>query len=57
MRDGWMILGWVIVIGLPSVVVLAVTVWPERLPKERSVETIRQRTEDEDGLPARHAAQ
>ncbi|MEU7630977.1 hypothetical protein AB0C34_13465 [Nocardia sp. NPDC049220] len=57
MSDGWMVLGWVIVIGLPSAVVLAVTLWPERIPEDRSVETMRRRTEDEDGLPTHHAAQ
>ncbi|MFD0363456.1 hypothetical protein ACFQZZ_18570 [Nocardia sp. GCM10030253] len=41
-------LGWVAVIGLPLAVVFAVIFLPERIPKERTVEAIRQRLEDEE---------
>ncbi|WP_433714620.1 hypothetical protein ACQP2U_11230 [Nocardia sp. CA-084685] len=47
--DMWIALGWVIVLGLPLTVVLAVIFWPERIPKDRTVRAIRQRIEDEDG--------
>ncbi|MET9283899.1 hypothetical protein ABZ894_05210 [Nocardia beijingensis] len=42
-------LGWVLVFALPGVVLVAVICWPERLPKDRTVEAIRQRIEDEGG--------
>ncbi|MEV5835092.1 hypothetical protein [Nocardia sp. NPDC052112] len=45
--DGWITLGWVAVIGLPLAVGVAVILWPERIPKERTMEAIRQRVEDE----------
>ncbi|WP_155980709.1 hypothetical protein [Nocardia sp. CNY236] len=49
MSGGWIMLGWVAVFGLPLAVLVAVILWPERIPKDRSVEGIRQRIEDEDG--------
>ncbi|WP_155981112.1 hypothetical protein [Nocardia sp. CNY236] len=49
MTSGWIILGWVAVIGLPLVVLVTAILWPEHIPKDRSVEGIRQRIEDEDG--------
>ncbi|NKY26578.1 hypothetical protein [Nocardia gamkensis] len=48
MNNGWIMLGWVLVIGLPLTVVLAVILWPERIPRERSVEGIRESIEHED---------
>ncbi|MEV4236433.1 MULTISPECIES: hypothetical protein [unclassified Nocardia] len=47
--DMWIMLGWVIVFGLPLTVVFAVIFWPERIPKDRTVQAIRQRIEDEGG--------
>ncbi|GAB2686434.1 hypothetical protein [Nocardia thraciensis] len=48
--DGWLALGFVIAIGLPLTVMVAVIWWPERTSEDRSVEAIRQRVEDEDAL-------
>ena len=48
MSDIWIVLGWVVVLGLPFGVLVAVLFWPERVPKDRSVEAIRQRIEAED---------
>lgn len=45
----WITLGWVLVFALPGAVLIAVVCWPERLPKDRTVEAIRQHIEDEDG--------
>ncbi|MGQ4614842.1 hypothetical protein [Nocardia sp. R7R-8] len=42
-------LGWVLVFALPGAVMVAVIFWPEHIPKDRTVEVIRQRIEDEDG--------
>ncbi len=41
-------LGWVVAIGLPLAVTVGVIVWPERIPKNRSVRGIRERIECED---------
>ncbi|MFI6362682.1 hypothetical protein ACIBG0_08035 [Nocardia sp. NPDC050630] len=41
-------LGWVVCFGLPLVVMVAVIVWPERIPKDRTVREIRERIERED---------
>ncbi|WP_255342568.1 hypothetical protein [Nocardia sp. CNY236] len=37
-----------VVIGLPVAVLVTAILWPERIPKDRSVEAIRRRIEDED---------
>ncbi|MEU2034108.1 hypothetical protein [Nocardia amamiensis] len=47
MGDGWITIGIAVAIGLPLVVLIAVILWPERIPKSRSVEEIRRRLEDE----------
>lgn len=52
MNSGWTMLGWVAVFGLPLMVLVATILWPERTPKDRSVEAIRRRIEDE-GEPPR----
>lgn len=39
--------GWIVAIGLPLAVVVGVIVWPERVPKDRSVQAIRERIERE----------
>ncbi|WP_433728586.1 hypothetical protein ACQP0C_39370 [Nocardia sp. CA-129566] len=41
-------LGWVVAIGLPLSVIVGVIVWPERMPKDRTVWGIRERIERED---------
>ncbi|AHH19705.1 hypothetical protein NONO_c49210 [Nocardia nova SH22a] len=41
MKDLWIALGWLVVVGLPLTVLVAVIVWPERIPKDRTVEGIR----------------
>ncbi|MEV2218527.1 hypothetical protein AB0E01_01445 [Nocardia vinacea] len=46
--DGWVMLGTMLAIGLPLGVVVAVIVWPERIPKDRTVDAIRQRVEAEE---------
>lgn len=51
MNAGWVTLGWVMVFGLPLAVIIAVVLWPERIPKDRTVEAIRQRIEEEGGTP------
>lgn len=47
--DGWLIFGFVIAVGLPLAVLVAAICWPVRIPKDRTVEAIQQRIEDEDG--------
>ncbi|WP_330251791.1 hypothetical protein OG874_37615 [Nocardia sp. NBC_00565] len=46
--DGWIMLGLMLASGLPLGVVVAVIVWPERIPKDRTVEAIRERVEAEE---------
>lgn len=43
----WIMLGWVLVFALPVAVLVAVILWPERIPKDRTVEAISQRIEEE----------
>ncbi|MFC6012688.1 hypothetical protein [Nocardia lasii] len=40
-------LGWVVVVGLPLAVLGAAILWPERIPRDRSVDGIRERIETE----------
>jgi hypothetical protein len=49
--DAWIILGFVVVIGLPLVVLVVVILWPDRVPKDRTVERSA-RIEDEEGPPS-----
>ncbi|GAB2650623.1 hypothetical protein [Nocardia goodfellowii] len=51
MSDGWILLGWIVVFGLPLAVVVAVIFWPDQVPPDRSVDGIRQRIEHEDRPP------
>ncbi|WP_433658241.1 hypothetical protein ACQPW1_40335 [Nocardia sp. CA-128927] len=51
MSFGWIVLGWAAVIGLPLAVLVAVILWPEHIPKDRTVQAIRRRIEDEDESP------
>ncbi|RDI42907.1 hypothetical protein [Nocardia mexicana] len=44
----WVIIGFVVVLGLPLAVVVGAIWWPERIPTERSVDGIRHRVEEED---------
>ena len=46
----WIMLGWALVFGLPAAVLVAAILWPERIPKDRTVEAIRQRIEEEGEL-------
>ncbi|MFE9325282.1 hypothetical protein ACIHDR_27110 [Nocardia sp. NPDC052278] len=41
-------LGWIVAIGLPLAVTVGVIVWPEQIPKNRSVRGIREQIECED---------
>ncbi|WP_433635502.1 hypothetical protein [Nocardia sp. CA-120079] len=41
--DGWIMCGLVMALGLPLGVLVALTVWPERIPADRTVEAIRTR--------------
>ena len=34
----WLILGWIVVIGLPSVVIITTICWPERVPRQPSID-------------------
>ncbi|WP_155981077.1 hypothetical protein [Nocardia sp. CNY236] len=47
MNGAWLTVGWVIVFCLPLAVLLAAILWPERIPKDRTVQGIRERIEDE----------
>lgn len=49
MSDGWILVGWLVVIGLPLAVLVAAILWPQRTPKDRTVEAIRRRIEGGDG--------
>ena len=48
MSGGWTAVCWLTMIGLPVGVIFASILWPQRAPKERTVEAIRRRIEDED---------
>ncbi|MEU6832706.1 hypothetical protein ABZ894_29025 [Nocardia beijingensis] len=41
-------LGFIVAIGLPLAVLALAILWPERIPKDRTVDAIRQRIEGED---------
>ncbi|MBF6079622.1 hypothetical protein ACWDSF_21060 [Nocardia beijingensis] len=41
-------LGFIVAIGLPLVVLALAILWPERIPKDHTVDAIRQRIEGED---------
>ncbi|MCU1643381.1 MAG: hypothetical protein JWN03_3656 [Nocardia sp.] len=45
-------LGFVLAVGIPLGVLVGAIFWPERVPKDRTVDVIRQRIADEDGPPA-----
>ncbi|NKY42079.1 hypothetical protein [Nocardia cerradoensis] len=45
---GWALCGFVVCIGLPLVVLIATLVVPQRIPKDRKVDAIRRRIENED---------
>ncbi|OXR44376.1 hypothetical protein B7C42_03165 [Nocardia cerradoensis] len=40
-------LGFAVAVGLPLIVLVAAILWPQRIPKDRTVAAIRQRVEDE----------
>ncbi|MBF5001860.1 hypothetical protein IRT45_32565 [Nocardia sp. BSTN01] len=46
--NGWAMFGLVVCVGLPLVVLIATLLVPQRIPKDRKVETIRRRIQDED---------
>ncbi|MFF0496746.1 hypothetical protein ACFYU5_10110 [Nocardia aobensis] len=45
---GWALCGFVVCICLPLVVLIATLVVPQRIPKDRKVDAIRRRIENED---------
>ncbi|MBF6131598.1 hypothetical protein IU501_01080 [Nocardia otitidiscaviarum] len=45
----WTTIGFIVAVGLPLVVLVLAILWPERIPKERTVHAIQQRIADEDG--------
>ncbi|WP_157556944.1 hypothetical protein [Nocardia acidivorans] len=47
----WLALGWIAVVGVPLAVFVAVILWPERIPKDRTVQAIRHRIEAETDEP------
>ncbi|WP_433670311.1 hypothetical protein ACQP06_03025 [Nocardia sp. CA-136227] len=51
MSGGWLTVGWVLVFALPLVVGTAAILWPQRIPRERSVNGIRARIENETEPP------
>ncbi|MEU6562865.1 hypothetical protein [Nocardia nova] len=51
MNELWIAVGWVVVVGLPLTVLVVVIVWPERIPKDRTVDGIRCRIDAEDRGP------
>ncbi|MDR7170061.1 hypothetical protein J2W56_003812 [Nocardia kruczakiae] len=46
--NGWAMCGLVVCVGLPLVVLIATLIVPQRIPKDRKVDAIRRRIEDED---------
>ncbi len=42
---------WVLVIGIPLAVVIGVAIWPEPIPKDRTVDAIRERIDREQSGP------
>ncbi|MEU8899941.1 hypothetical protein [Nocardia sp. NPDC048505] len=48
MTGAWLLLGWIVVFGLPLVVAIAAIAWQPRIPKDRSVDGIRRRIDEED---------
>ncbi|MBF6147453.1 MULTISPECIES: hypothetical protein [Nocardia] len=46
--NGWALLGLVVCIGLPLSVLIATLIVPQRIPKDRKVDVIRRRIENED---------
>lgn len=46
--NGWALLGLVVCIGLPLSVLIAALIVPQRIPKDRKVDVIRRRIENED---------
>jgi hypothetical protein len=49
--DEWIMIGIAVAVGLPLSVLAGAILWPERIPKERTVEAIRQRIENEGDPP------
>jgi hypothetical protein len=45
---------WIVVFGLPTTVLLAAILWPDRIPPDRTVDAIRRRVEKEEGRSYRH---
>ncbi|MCX4096176.1 hypothetical protein [Nocardia sp. alder85J] len=45
--------GLIAAVGVPLAVLVLAIVWPERIPKDRTVEAIRRRIEAEDRPPRR----
>lgn len=46
--NGWALLGLAVCIGLPLSVLIATLIVPQRIPKDRKVDVIRRRIENED---------
>ncbi|WP_157121780.1 MULTISPECIES: hypothetical protein [Nocardia] len=46
--SGWVLCGLVVCVGLPLGVLIATLIVPQRIPKDRKVDAIRRRIEDED---------
>ncbi|MBF6328503.1 hypothetical protein [Nocardia transvalensis] len=45
---GCQLLGLTMAVGLPLAVLVGALFWPQRIPKDKTVEAIRRRIEDED---------
>ena len=48
------VLGWLVVVGLPLAVIVGAIYWPERIPPERSVDGVLVCTQEEDTNSWRH---
>ncbi|MGW4770795.1 hypothetical protein ACWEO2_22485 [Nocardia sp. NPDC004278] len=46
--SSWTLFGLTVAVGLPLAVILGTVFWPTQIPKDKSVDGIRQRIEDED---------
>jgi len=46
--NGWALCGFAVCVGLPLSVLVATLIVPQRIPKDRKVDAIRRRIENED---------
>ncbi|MFI6165453.1 hypothetical protein ACIBCN_01585 [Nocardia sp. NPDC051052] len=51
----WVIVGFVVAVGLPLAVIVGAICWPQRIPREQSVSGIHDRIREEDNHSGHHA--